>query len=233
VDTDEHVLWRQWRSDRNGKARNALISLHSQWSRLVARDVYLRVRISKDAWHDCTQNALIGLIEAIDRFDPDRKVPFQSFARHRVRGAVFDGLRSLYVGTISTQGAQDTGDILRERIESLGEHAIPDPIEEFVSITVGLGLGMILDMQSMPGYSAPSDAYAKLESEQLSTALALQVAKLPERDRLILNLHYYHHVPFVDIAEELRITKGRVSQLHKRALDRLRQELRRDSSVDY
>jgi RNA polymerase sigma factor FliA len=222
------MLWQRWQKERSAATRNALIVHYSPWARLVARDVYLRVYLLKDAWHDCVQNALLGLMEAIERFDAGRGVPFHPFARLRVRGAVFDGLRALRETHVELGHAlKERHAATQERVDSLLEGTEGgDPLEAFIAATVGLGLGFLLDVQSMPGAVDPSDAYAELEKTQLSTAIAECVDQLPERDRAIIVRHYYHQQPFVEIASELGVTKGRVSQLHKRALQQLRNSLR-------
>jgi RNA polymerase sigma factor FliA len=222
VDSDEHILWLRWRQERNIAARDALIVHYSPWARLVARDVYIRVYLMRDAWHDCVQNALLGLMEAIDRFDLDRGVAFQPFARLRVRGAVFDGLRVLRSSHLELDcGPSYRAAAAKERVESLNEDSDADPLEAFIATTVGLGLGFLLDMQSMPGRIQPPDAYAELEKAQLSASISESLEQLPERDRSIVILHYYHQLSFVEIADQLGISKGRISQLHKRALERL------------
>ncbi|MGC1548556.1 MAG: sigma-70 family RNA polymerase sigma factor [Rhodanobacter sp.] len=226
MDNDERVLWQRWHQTRDAAARDALIIQYSPWARMIARDVYMRMYLLRDAWHDCVQNALIGLIEAMDRFDPDRGVSFQPYARHRVRGAVFDGMRALRGSHMHGRGSFDPVAAARERMESLDEDSGSDPLDAFIATTVGLGLGFLLDAHSMPGRIQPPDAYAELEKEELSAAVADGMDRLSERERMILMLHYYHQIPFVDIASQLAITKGRVSQLHKRALERLRLMLR-------
>lgn len=223
VDSDEQSLWQRWRQERSTAIRDALIVHYSPWARLVARDVYLRVYLMRDAWHDCVQNALLGLMEAIERFDPDRGIAFQPYARLRVRGAVFDGLRVLR--NIHLELGYDAGHraaAAKERVQSLNEDAGDDPLEAFIATTVGLGIGFLLDMQSMPGRVQPADAYAELEKAEMSAAVSESLEQLPERDRAIVVLHYYHQLSFVEIAEQLGVTKGRISQLHKRALEQLR-----------
>ncbi|MBE1162749.1 sigma-70 family RNA polymerase sigma factor [Dyella acidiphila] len=227
VDSDEQVLWRRWRQERQPAARDALIVHYSPWARQVARDVFMRVYLMRDAWYDCVQNALMGLMEAIDRFDPERGVPFQPFARLRVRGAVFDGLRVLRnVHMELGYDAAHRETLAKERAESLTHETSDDPLEAFIAATVGLGIGFLLDTQSMPGHAEPADAYAELEKAQLSAAVSQGLEHLPERERAILTLHYYHQLSFVDIADQFGVTKGRISQLHKRALEQLRNYLR-------
>jgi RNA polymerase sigma factor FliA len=234
VDSDEQILWLRWRQERTSATRDALIIHYSPWARQVARDVFMRVYLMRDAWHDCVQNALMGLMEAIERFDPDRGVAFQPFARLRVRGAVFDGLRVLR--NIHLELGYDAGHratLAKERVESFEEGRSDDPLEAFIATTVGLGLGFLLDMQSMPGRVQPDDAYAALEKAELSAAVTESLDHLSERERAVVVLHYYHQISFVEIADQLGVTKGRISQLHKRALEHLRACLRERVMAEY
>jgi RNA polymerase sigma factor FliA len=234
MDRDELMLWERWSQERSASCRDALILHYSPWARLVARDVYVRVYLMRDAWRDCVQNALIGLIEAIERFDPNRGVAFRPFARFRVRGAVFDGLRVLQESHVEIAHlAKDHNVLVRERAESLLPQDGEDSVDAFVTMTVGIGLGFLLDNQSIPRSLESHDAYAELEKTQLTARISEEIAQLPARDRSIIVLHYFHQLSFIDIAEQLGVTKGRISQLHKRALERLRLSLRgRSMSID-
>jgi len=223
MESSERLLWESWLIGRDMAARDSLVLLHSPWARLVAKDVFVRVYGANFTWQDCTQNALIGLIEAISRFDAARGVDFHTFARHRVRGAVFNGLRAMR--EVAPPSRPDPH--LAERVESLREGDTDDPFDAFVSMTVGLGIGFLLD--SLPASAnepSPPEAYAESERNAMYASVAHAAEALPERERLIVTLHYYHRVPFVQIAGQLGVSKGRVSQLHKRALALLRSELK-------
>ena len=226
MDTDERALWERWCTSQDATARHALIVRYSPWARLVARDVSMRVYALRDAWHDCVQNALIGLLEAMDRFDPTRGASFQTYARHRVRGAVFNGMRTLRESLAQGARSYDQMAAALDRIDTLDDSETADPLEAFVGATIGLGLGFLLEASSVPAHAQGSDAYAELERGELSAAISEAVERLPEREQMILMLHYYHHVPFVEISAQLGVTKGRISQLHRRALDQLRVYLR-------
>ena len=235
MDGSELLLWDQWRQQRDAVARDALVLKYSPWARMLARDIYMRVYRMRDSWQDCTQNALIGLLEAMERFDPRLGAGFPTFARRRVRGAVFDGLRALSDFTQLDSAQLDMQGAIVERLDSLyeGNTTTTDPFELFVSATVGLGLGFLMDAQSMPVEEHMPDAYTSLEKENLDVAVTHCLGRLDKRERTILTLHYYHHVSFVDIADQLHLTKGRISQLHKRALENLRTLLRESSSGGY
>lgn len=186
---------------------------------MVAKDVYLKARIRGADWADYVQNATVGLIEAIDRYELDRGVDFRTYARHRVRGSVFNGLRHL----TSTSQDYRSRTTLEERSASLanGEH---DPLETFVSWTVGLGIGHLLEAASLESALDDPDngPYATVARGQMTEALKRALDKLPRRERMVLMLHYFQHIPFVDIANQLRVTKGRISQIHHQAIRTMR-----------
>lgn len=232
MDLSEQILWERWRAGHDRFARDSLVLMYSPWSRMVARDVFMRIRFLGDAWSDCTQNALIGLLESVDRFDPNRGIKFQSYARHRVRGAVFNGLRHLRERLAQSDRTRDHASMITDRIDSFEEGG-SDPFEEFVSTVAGLGLGFLLDIRSFPDHLASNDVYAELEKVELGAAIASALEQLAERDRSIITLHYYHHMNFVDIASHLGVTKGRVSQLHKRILGQLRTMLHSKVADEY
>jgi len=214
-------------------ARDALVIKYSPWARVVARDVFVRVHSLRDAWNDCVQNALIGLIESIDRFDPSRGATFQTYARYRVRGAVFNGLRNLRESRFPELRLTEQCAFARDRIESFESEDIPDLLETFVATTVGLGLGFLLETNSLPQQVDLGEAYAQIERDEISVLINASLGLLTDRERAVLVMHYFHHVAFVDIARELYITKGRVSQLHKQGITRLRILLADRVCLDY
>jgi RNA polymerase sigma factor for flagellar operon FliA len=223
ADIPEAELWDRWISQHERTAREALLQMHLSWARLVAKDVFLKVRIRGAEWADYAQNATLGLLEAIDRYQPGRGVDFRTYARHRVRGSVFNGLRHL----ASIPQAEHSRTSLRERSESLaGEET--DPLEAFVSWTVGLGLGHLLEAASIEDANGDLDRgpYATTARSQLLEALQRALAKLSEREKAILTLHYFQHVPFTEIATQMEVTKGRISQLHRQAIHAMRKHMK-------
>lgn len=86
-------LWRRFKADDDLQARDFLVTEYSPWTRMVAADVYRRIGRRDLDWADHLQNAHVGLLEALNRYDPARAIPFTLYAKRRVRGAVFNGVR--------------------------------------------------------------------------------------------------------------------------------------------
>lgn len=232
MEAAESDLWHKYRNDRASPARAQLLLRHLPWARMIARDVFLRVRIRGADWADYVQNASLGLCEAVDRFDVDRGLEFRTYARHRVRGAVFNGLRHLIdpPPTMDSVSAREVA--YGERAQSFGEDASDDPLSDVIGAAVGLGLGFLLDIESIPAPAGESNVYAEIERAEMADVLSQLLEQLPERERLIITLHYLQQVPFTHIAEQLGVTKGRVSQIHRRAMERLRGALLQHGEIE-
>lgn len=208
-------------------ARNALVEANLDWARRIAKSVFMRLRITSVDWADYVQAATIGLIEAAERYKPELGVPFRAYAIRRVRGEVFNSLRSI----TRTVGNGSGHDVLIERAEAL-DNADLDPVERIVELVTGLGAGILLEQESMPvDLVTPCTAYRAAEQVQMRQLLFAALQSLAERERMIVSMHYLHHVPFVDIARTMELTKGRISQLHSRAMKQLREAICRGGLI--
>jgi len=202
--------------------RDHVIQSYLPFARRQAKAVYRRTGHVLMDWDDYVQSATEGLIEAVDRFDVATGLAFESFAGIRVRGAVFNALRAL-CDRGGDRGKAAWALRWGERTRLLGESE-SGGLDAFINVVVSLGVGFLLEHEA--GQGETTDPAYSMEGFQLHRALHLAMGKIPERERLILELHYMNHVPFQDIAETLSLTKGRVSQLHHQALRRLRDRLR-------
>lgn len=215
---NEPALWAAFRSLGDVSAREQLFFKYAPWARSVARDVYRRVPIPQMDWSDYVHNATVGLLEAMSRFDVARGIDFIAYAKPRVRGAVFNGLRS-YLSESSRRESYE--DRFRERLESFDSGEFEDPLSQMIASVTGLGLGFLLESgAAADGARSSSDASGLAERHELEVLLDVSLAKLSEKERRVLTLHYYQHLPFVEIAGLLGLTKGRISQLHKAAIQK-------------
>ena len=219
---DEQQLWMSYSSSSNRVAHQRLFFHYVPWARTVARDVYRRIRIPQMEWGDYAHNATVGLLEAMNRFDASRGIDFIAYAKPRVRGAVFNGLRSY----LSESSRRESGNQWRDRLESFDSPGFDDPLNQMISTVANLGLGFLLDAGAAAEMShSNADASAMAERHQMDMVLEGSLATLPEKERQVLVLHYYQHMPFVEIAELLRLSKGRISQLHKSAIEKIRMQV--------
>ncbi len=219
VDQEEAGLWRSWTAQRDASARSALVHRHQAWARLVARDVYAKTYWRQADWNDYVQNAMLGLLEAMDRFDPEQGVDFRTYARHRVRGAVFNGLRD---AALIPTGR--TNELLIERSSSLlvEESDSDTALQHFSNWVVGLGLGFLLEQSAADGESVANTPYASAIKAESSRRVRAALGVLPAKERMVVESHYLKHLAFIDIAEGMGLTKGRISQLHHQAIRRMR-----------
>jgi RNA polymerase sigma factor for flagellar operon FliA len=219
-------LWDDFIRSRDVQLRSELIELYMPLARRMAARVYGYRGDESVTFSDYLQYARVGLIEAVDRFDANRGVPFESYSLRRIRGAILNG-----IGQESENAAQRRfwRTHTPERLQSLVEHNGGNPqrasLNDLAQITVGIALGIVLDdaERELAADDTPgNNPYAAAELEQFSRRLRLLIEDLPPRERDIIKGHYFERVEFQDIAARLGVTKGRVSQLHAQALARLR-----------
>ncbi len=193
---------------------------------------------------DLESAGTIGLIRAVDLFDPDRGVPFEAFASHYVRGAVLDHLRALDPLPYSTRSRirkieKSYIDLERETgrtpsDEEVSRHTGIDErdISRLLGEAANLTIRSLQDDQDSATPDIPDKGeaaakiYEQVENQQLAEILVGFLGHLPERDRLILSLYYFDELKMKEIAELFELTESRVSQLHSRAITILRARMR-------
>lgn len=230
LEPEERELWRRYRESKDVEARDFLFVRYTSWARSVAAHVYRRLRVVQIEWVDYVQNAQIGLLEAMSRFNETRGIDFIAYAKPRVRGSVFNGVRTIL--REESQRRSLLGERV-ERLQSIGNESSSDPLNDFISAVVGLGLGHMLETERFG--QIPKDALAAVEHHELGVALKDSLLELGERERAVLLAHYFRQVPFQEIAKMQGVTKGRISQIHKSALLNLRRVLaeRRQDFLGY
>jgi RNA polymerase sigma factor FliA len=232
----ERDLWRRYREREDGDARKSLILRYTSLVRRIAASLYARRPDNDIEFEEYAQFGTVGLIESVERYRPGSEASFATYATYRIRGAILSGIEKM---TERREQSAYQARIRQERLASIVGAAeqgrSPDLFHQMVDTALGLALGFMLeDTGMMREQNAPiaDTGYGAQELHESRALLVQLLEELPERDRSIIRSHYFHHVPFEQIARDLEITKGRVSQLHKRALDRLRQELKERRNLD-
>jgi RNA polymerase sigma factor for flagellar operon FliA len=226
----EASLWRRLRYEREVACREQIFTRYRDLARaLAARQLRARPRNGVEL-PDMEQFAYTGLLAAIDRFDPLRGIPFSAYARRRILGSIYDGASQMNEidAQYSYRRRQQT-----ERARSLASTLVSgdeqDPLEALAALASGLALGLVLAdthlVESEDGRDHRPGVYETLAWRELQARLGEGVSSLPAREAAIIRQHYEYGVSFAGIAELLGLSRGRISQLHARAIATLRKRL--------
>ena len=196
----------------------------------------------------------MGLIDAVDRFDPTRGVKFETYAVQRIRGTIIDAFRKLdIVPRSARRRAREIEGAHAHLQQELGREPEDNEIANYMGLSrndldramhdVSCAiLSMERPLSSLDGddsltladtiedASIPT-AQSEIERQEEHEALARALRSLNERDRLVVSLYYYEELTLREISEVLGVTESRVCQLHARAISRLRASLRSYSST--
>lgn len=224
--------WTAWRGAGDAGARERLIGHYQRTARITAAQLYAQHPYKVLEFDDYLQFASVGLIEALDRYDPDSGVRFETYSASRMRGAILDGIRRSSDVQEQISARRRTAG---ERVDTLAPDVdksddVDKLFADLAEVAVGLAIGFVLDGTGM--YQAGDDtggegAYQAVELAQLARRVRALVRSLPGNQREVVTGHYLQQMSFSDVAERLQLSRGRVAQLHKEALERLRQMLAR------
>jgi RNA polymerase sigma factor for flagellar operon FliA len=230
ADAEEATLaqsWAQLREQGCARARERLFEHYCRYAQTLASHAHRDRGVGE--LDDVRQWAYLGLLEAIDRFDPARGVGFATFATTRIRGSIQDGVRrSCEVHEQRSLHAR----LRRERLQSLRDGATStQPLHVLCELATGLAVGLLLEgtglyVEGVDTPCARPSGYDAIAWEQRRRIVAGAVVALPERLQAVIRLHYNHRLPFAQIATVLGISAARASQLHQAALCLLREQMR-------
>lgn len=239
-------LWRRYERDRDRAARDQLILAYAPLVKHVAGRVAAQL-VSHVAPADLISYGLGGLISAVERFEPRRGIPFESYAGLRIRGAMFDELRVMdwVPRTIREEGRriQEATEVLTTRLQrlprdsELADELSLDADELAAALQrVETSQMVALDRPQLfggePGHTptllnalvdpaAPDPAEVSADAE-LRERVAAAVLLLSAREQTVLGLRYHQRLTMGEIAEVLQVTESRISQIHSRAVIGLR-----------
>jgi RNA polymerase sigma factor FliA len=236
-ESPEAKLWKEFSESKCGMARARLVEMYIPLARAIAGKMYQKRIDDSLPFNDYLQYGQVGLLEAVDRFQWNRHVSFGTFSTHRIRGSILNGL-----ARESEQAAQQRFWRRRseQRVESLRTALAPDAdrasLADIAMVTAGLVVGALLDdarnAYEPADLNEQNDPYAVNELEQLHVQVKHLLTRLPEKERVVIHGHYVEGVDFEVVAARLGLTKGRVSQLHTRALLRIREWLSGKPKLD-
>jgi RNA polymerase sigma factor for flagellar operon FliA len=242
-------LWRRYKGSGDVAARERLVVAYSPLVKYVSGRMASGLPAHVEE-ADLISYGLVGLINAIERFEPEREIKFETYAITRIKGSIIDELRSLdWVPRSVRSRARDI-----ERANAKLEHKLQRaPTDEEMSAELGITTDEFHDalvqisnstvaaldelwtvsdssgdqvslLDTLTDENAPDPA-AVMDQTDLKDRVADAIARLPEREKLVVALYYYENLTLREIGEVLGVTESRVSQLHTKAVLRLRSRL--------
>ncbi|MCE3602802.1 sigma-70 family RNA polymerase sigma factor [Massilia sp. P8910] len=230
-------LWRGMREAGGDAVRERIVAFYLPFARMLTAKAFARRTFLELEFVDFLQYAAIGLIEAVDRFDPARAIKFETFATPRINGAILNGIATF---TEKQEQVRARQRVTSERVASVKERdpasaGADDLFVYLAELAVDLALGFILDSaDEMPEEvsSYPDNTYRRIEMAQLGSRVKALVDGLPDKERKVVNYHYMQQLPFDEVAAIMNLSKGRVSQLHRSAIGRLRESIDISGQID-
>lgn len=214
--------WYEFHMTRSNKLRKQIITHYLSFSKSIAAKCYAKNFFPSAEFDDYVHYATIGLIEAVDRFNPERNIPFKSYAQHRIKGAIFDGIEHF---TESANQLKFKRQLQHDRLKSLKtKHKKSLDFEDIVDITINLSLGLLLEdnfLDEIQLEDQSADPYFQQEAISLRKHILQLLDQLPEIQRLILSYHYLSQMPFKEVSRILSVSPARVAQLHREGIMQL------------
>jgi RNA polymerase sigma factor for flagellar operon FliA len=241
-------LWRRYKQQGDERARERLVVAYSPLVKFIAGRMASGLPSHVEE-ADLISYGLLGLIGAIERFDPDREIKFETFAVARVKGAIIDELRSLDWVPRSVRARAREVERAHAALEAELQRAPTDAemaaklkieIDEFNDSLLEIANSSVLALDDLWTFADPEgvggqisvldtihdpnavDPEIEAHVSELKDRLADAIESLPERERLVVALYYYENLTLREIGEVLGVTESRVSQLHTKAVLALR-----------
>jgi RNA polymerase sigma factor FliA len=247
-----YPIWLRLRGgDRS--ARDELVVRYAPLVKYVIGRMAISLPGAMDS-DDVLSAGTIGLLHAVDRFDPDQGVRFETYGLQRIRGAIIDTIRTL---SPLSRGAGRRARQLDEKTAALAQRLGRGPTQEELAEELGVDqaeLGrMLLESAhviiSLDGANSGSEDEGEVQSlrdllhdpnaastdevveeNELVDRLSAAIEQLPQRDRLVLNLYYHEELTLKEISRVIEVSESRVSQIHTAAVMKLRVLLRAGQS---
>ncbi|MGN6577713.1 MAG: FliA/WhiG family RNA polymerase sigma factor [Nocardioides sp.] len=232
---DDTVLtvWADYQRTREPALRNRLVVQYSPLVKYVAGRMRSRLPQSVDQ-DDLVSDGVLGLMDAIERFDPDRGLSFQTFAVPRIRGAIIDGLRAM---DFVPRSVRDKVRIVAQATAVLEERLGRPPEDTEIAREIGVPVQQVRDLtrQASSNHANLDDfeladelasaADESVEAGDVNASLRRVVGELNERDQVVIALYYFEGLTLAEIGRVLGVTESRISQVHSRATASLRAKL--------
>lgn len=247
-------LWRRYKQNGDLRAREQLVVAYSPLVKYISGKIGASLPSHVEE-ADLISYGLVGLISSIERFDPRRDIKFETFANARIRGAIIDELRALDWVPRSVRSKAREIERAHQKLEhrlhrtptdaelaaelEMSEDEFRDALQQ-VSSTTLFALDELWGSSDQSGDSISlldtiqdhdsPDPASLVDQGEMRERVAGAVERLPEREKLVIALYYYENLTLREIGEVLGVTESRVSQLHTKAVLRLRARIQAEDA---
>ncbi|MHB8926030.1 MAG: FliA/WhiG family RNA polymerase sigma factor [Bacillota bacterium] len=251
VADDRERLWTLYKKGKDLRAREELILNYASLVKYIAGRLAMGMPPNVEL-DDLISYGIFGLIDAIEKFDPERGVKFETYAIARIKGAILDGLRAFDWAPHSLrQKARELERAYGDLEAKLGRSVSDEEVAGHLGISLeqlqgrlagvsslallslddlwpneGFGDGLVRPLDTIIDDNSP-DPVAFVVFEEKKALLAEAIDKLPEKERLVVALYYYEGLTAKEISQVMNLSQSRISQLHSKAILRLRGRLSR------
>lgn len=243
MDDDIRRLWENYRRKKSIEVRNQLAEHYLPLIKVVAGRLAMSLPPHLDR-DDLLSTGFFGLLDAIDRYDISRNIKFETYAGVRIRGAMIDYLRSKdWIPVTMRQKLRRYEQKVYQLESELGRTATDAEIADALEISVKELQALVSQFNSST--IIPLEEYLKTDSPEaidadpvetteyleLKETLAHVIDKLPEKERLVVSLYYYDELTLKEISLIMHLSEARISQLHTKAITRMRGSLSKMKSI--
>ncbi len=233
------ALWRSYHRQRTMELRNELAEYYLPLVKMVAGRLAISLPSHVDK-EDLLSSGFFGLLDAIERYDSRRKNKFETYAGVRVRGAMLDYLRSKdWIPVTMRQKIRKYEQAVYELENELGRPAKDEELAERLGISLSelselvtqLNTATIIPLEEYLRSDTPEamemSPVQSVEFKELQDTLAQAIDRLPEKEKMVISLYYYEDLTLKEISLIMHLTEARISQMHTKAVFRLRGYLAR------
>ncbi|GGB30501.1 FliA/WhiG family RNA polymerase sigma factor [Virgibacillus dakarensis] len=246
----EQRLWESWLHDKDQEAANELIENYMYLVMFHVERIssHLPNNVSKD---DIKSFGLIGLFDALNKFDSKRDLKFDTYASFRIRGAIIDGLRR---EDWLPRSIREKTKKIEKASQELEQQLQRSPNSEEIAVKVGMNreevetlvrdtlFANVLSIEDKPkdmtndhkegiGYIIPDEASILPDEQMIKSELHLELAKgikqLNDNEQMVISLFYHQELTLTEIGQVLGLTTSRISQIHRKAIFKLRNTLQK------
>ncbi|MCR4434472.1 MAG: FliA/WhiG family RNA polymerase sigma factor [Clostridiales bacterium] len=246
----QHELWKQYSDTKDPAVKEKLIIEYSHLVKYVAGrlNIYFGSNVEYD---DLVGFGVFGLIDAIEKYDVNKGVKFETYASLRIKGSIIDSIREMdWVPRSLRQKSKELEKVYWEIENELGHSAsdkeVADKLgislEEFYKLLNDVNVSSMVSLEEfleqnyevgtdLPSLNKEDKPENYVEIVELKEILADAINKLPEKEKMVINLYYFEELTLKEISAIMNVSESRISQLHTKSILRLRGKLGRHKSL--